>query len=223
MKVSNYRLGIALPLVDDRVPTQFLDSWTLMEKPEYTYIRPDFPGYIAAVRNNLVEYAIQAGCSHLLMMDTDQIYPSDTIMKLIEHDLPIVGAKVHRRYPPFDPIMYKWDREIGRYFMLPEEIWKNESLPEVDVVGTGCILVDIKVFMDLEYPWFKHESVSLKSGQKAVGEDVYFCRKAKEAGYQIFADTTIKIDHLGLLSINEETYEVYKMLTLIGGKKDGGN
>jgi hypothetical protein len=54
-----------------------------------------------------LKQALVKRCTHLLMMDTDQTYPQDTITKLLSHDVTVCGAVIHRRYPPFEPILYR--------------------------------------------------------------------------------------------------------------------
>lgn len=205
------KLAIGLPAVSDMVHTTFLDSWTLMVKPEFIYCRPSFPAGptsdICAIRNNLVQQALEDDVTRLLQLDTDQAYPSDLISKLLGHKLPIVAAKVHRRYPPFDPILCRGT--VDNFTMVLEEEWKKEKLVKVDATGGGCILIDTNVFLDIEYPWYEYGKN--KDG-KIVGEDINFCLKAAKAGYEIFVDTSIQIDHMGMLAVNQGVYDVFKIL-----------
>ena len=210
---DGFKLGIALPVTDDRTPTQFWISFTVMEKPgNYEFLVPKFypdNSYDsrAAVRNALVLQAIDNGCSHLIMMDTDQIYPVNTLQKLLAHGVDVVAAKVHRRWPPFDPIMYRG--ELFKYKHIPQEEWKNkEGLFEIDATGTGCILYDMEVFKNVEYPWYE---ILTKSDGSVVGEDICFCSKLRNAGYKIFMDTSVKVGHLSTMVITESFYEWYTM------------
>ena len=206
------RLGIAWPLTNEYVHSKFVLSWTLMEKPSsFSFFLPEFPGRIDAIRNSLVEQALKSYCTHLLMMDTDQTYPVDTITKLMSHDKPIVTAKVHRRYPPFDPILYRGS--LHKFESVPDEEWKNNSLVRVDATGAGCVLFDLSVFENIEYPWFEETIEKCEDGRNVVGEDVGFYIKAGQAGYEIFADVSIKMGHLSILEITEETYFLFKKLS----------
>jgi len=219
---KDMRLGIALPLTNKITNSEFWDSFTTMTKPkEYAYIKPglsvgDYAQNIAIVRNALVEKAIQADCTHLLMMDTDQVPERDAIPKLARHKLPIVHAKVHRRYPPFDPIFFRG--EINKYTLIPDEEWGKGGLMEVDATGAGMVLYDINVFFDVDYPWFE----LIMSGKdengdyrKAVGEDINFCSKLKQAGYKIFVDCDVKVGHLSTVVVDEQYYYLFKLLRKI--------
>ena len=210
--VGGQKLGIGIPLTDKFVHSQFLDSWVMMERPDFTYLRPMFPGNISSVRNALVEQALDQGCSHLVMMDTDQIYPPDTITKLLSHSVDVVGGKVHRRYPPFDPILYKGN--VNKYEHVSDELCESGELVEVDATGCGCIMFNTKVFTTIEQPWFK-EVISdciTPTDKEVIGEDIGFCSKMKEHKFDIYVDTSIDIGHLALMEINHSSYVLYKRL-----------
>ena len=136
------RLGIGIPLTDDRIHSQFFDSWVQMEKPEFVYMRPDHRGPIDEVRNLLVTDAMDNGCTHLIMLDTDQFYPKHTIPRLLSYDLDAVGALVYRRYPPFDPVMYRRQLD-GSYKHVNEEEMFSGKLIEVDATGCGSNRVHV--------------------------------------------------------------------------------
>jgi len=98
---NEIRLAIGVPCSFPSVPASFFHSYALMNKPAHTYIHAN-NGHIDDLRNNIVERALYEGVTHLIMMDVDQVYPPETIKKLLAHNLPVVGCRVHRRYPPFD-------------------------------------------------------------------------------------------------------------------------
>lgn len=201
------KLGIGLPLTDVKVHTQFFTSFTCMEKPNFSLYLPQFPGQIDQVRNGLVRQALAEDCTHLLMMDTDQIYPSNTLTKLLSHDVDACGVLVHRRYPPFAPICYRG--EVGRYkYVDDEEMFSGDLIP-VDATGCGCILYNTKVFRDIPSPWFE---IQTKQDGTPVGEDIAFCQKMRDAGFGIHIDTSIAVGHLTTMEVNRSTYEIFKAL-----------
>ena len=51
---------------------------------------------VAQARNRLVEKAIAGGYDKLLMIDSDMIVPEDTIIYLLDPDVPIVTGVAHR-------------------------------------------------------------------------------------------------------------------------------
>ena len=207
------KLGIGLPLTTDREYSQFWDSFHLMRTPDHVYLRPQFRGPIDKVRNEIVKQAFDSGCSHLLFMDTDQIYRDpNTIYKLIEHDKAVVGTVVHRGYPPYDPLVFRFGDE-GLVKVPEEEIYGGELI-EVDAMGCGCVLYNMAVFRQISVPWFEDLSHKKKTSNEkgGPGEDVNICYKLRGLGVSIYVDTSIGIDHLALLAVNRGFYTLYKKL-----------
>ena len=202
MKISNIKLGIGIPLNFPMVPGAFFDSFICMEKPPFVYLRSS-AGPIEEMRNNIVRDALQSGCSHVIMMDTDQVYHPETITRLLAHRLPVVGCLVYRRYVPFDPLMLKGS--ISQYQTISE--WEPDSLVEVDATGTGCIMYETSVFRRMPEPWFHFRKTS---DGAPVGEDIGFCSDLRAAGYKIFVDTSIVAGHLSSMQITEGTWKLYR-------------
>ena len=206
------KLAIGFPLVDPTVPIQFFQSFACMDKPsEYCLLMPQFAHgpyseNIAAARNSLVEQAQDEGAKYLLMLDTDQVYPNDTLTKLLSHRVDVCGVRVHRRWMPFDPIFMRGD--IGKYESVSEEEMYSGDLIDIDATGAGCLLFDMKIFDKIEYPWFK---LDVKD-EKPVGEDIYFCSKARKAGVRICVDTSIEVGHLTTVEVNRFLHQICKVI-----------
>lgn len=205
VNVSNMKLGIGIPNNFPMLPSSFFDSFITMEKPNFVYLRSS-AGPIDDMRNNIVKDAFLTGCTHLIMMDTDQVYDTKTIPRLLSHRLPIVGCLVYRRYPPFDPLMFRG--EMNQYQRIPD--WTPGELVEVDATGTGCLCFDMNVFRKIPSPWFR--SWSTPSGSP-VGEDFDFCDKARQAGFKIYVDTGCVAGHLSQMIINEGTWKLYQRVS----------
>lgn len=207
-KAKGYsKIGIGFPLTDDKIYTTFFLSWILMDKPNFTLLMPQAPGPIETIRNNLVVQALRDNCTRLIMMDTDQNYPADTIQKLLSHDKDVVSVNVHRRYPPFDSIMLRG--ELGAYSHVPDEECFSGELIRIDATGCGCVSFNTEVFLDIPYPWFQQGR--LRDG-RTVGEDIDFCNKLSKAGYELWADTSIKVGHISVMEITSDFYLLYKKI-----------
>ena len=219
-KKHGIRLAIAEPLTDTMVYSHFHFSSIrvitkylihLFESGKsiaIDYLTPKYPGQIDVIRNGLVEQALFFGCTHILFMDTDQIYSDfNMIEKLLAHNKPVVGAKVHRRYPPFDPLLLRGSP--GTLHSVPDEEIEEGGLVEVGATGCGCILYDMNIFTEIDSPWFE---LTVGEHGQPIGEDVHFCEKLKEAGHKIYVDCSIDIKHLSLLAVDWGTYKLYKKL-----------
>lgn len=214
LKPSNHKLGIGIPLSFPMVPAAFFHSFIMMERPKFVYLSAS-NGPVDEMRNRLVEQAQASGCSHLIMMDTDMIYHKKTITRLLSLRLPVVGALCYRRYPPFDPIMYRG--KINEYEGITE--WEKDGLVEVDATGTGCIMFDMRVFDRIDPPWFRFEQNPDQEVGGVIGEDIGFCSRLREVGYQIFVDTSVPAGHLTWMEINESSWRLYKGLKKIQGRE----
>jgi len=188
------------------IPSAFFDSFVAMKKPAAGFVlHRTSNGPIEEMRNNLVREALRDGCTNIIFMDTDQVYHPDTIPRLLSHKLPVVGAKIHRRYPPFDPLLLKG--ELGKYQTITE--WEPGSLVEVSATGTGCLMFDMQVFRDMPCPWFRSRTYE----GLAVGEDIGFCSDLKAAGYKIFVDTSVPAGHLSQMQITESWWRLYRKIS----------
>lgn len=220
------KLAVAVPLTDERIYREFFFSFvkvvteytsSLVNKGKsisFDVFMPDFPCQIDHARNNLVQQALLSGCTHILMMDSDQIYnTTNMIDKMLAHDKPVVGARVHRRYPPFDSLLLRG--EIGKLYQVPDDEIRNEDGTfnkevSVDYTGTGCILYDMQIFNDMiPEKWF--ELITGEHGQP-VGEDIHFHDKLKDRGIPIIVDASIDIKHLTLLAADWGTYRLFAKL-----------
>ena len=211
------KLAIALPLTNDREFSQFWDSFIMMEKPErFVFLRPDYPGRIDRVRNILVQEAMVRGASHILFMDTDQVYPLDTIPKLFETmemvRSKVVGTVVYRRYAPFDPLVFNIE-EGGLTAVDFEKMYLQEHL-KVGAVGAGCTLYDLEVFRAIPKPWFEDRSDEFDEEKKkhGPGEDIGFCYKLRDYGFDIWVNTSVDIGHLCMLNVNRGFYKLFRTL-----------
>lgn len=215
-----HKMAIGFPLVDPMIRVNFFISFSCMEKPrDYVFLVPEFSHgrfaeTLAEARNSLIQQAQWEGCSQMFMMDTDQIYPPDTLTKLLGHGKDICGVNVQRRWPPFDPIFLRWDDKKGQYYRLTDEEMFSGKLVELDATGTGALLLNMEIFDRIEEPWFKVE----RDEKELVGEDFYFCKKARAAGVRIFADSSIAVDHITTIAINRTMYELFKKLNPKGGQ-----
>lgn len=210
MRITNKKLAIGFPLSFPMVHSDFFFGCLLMERPEFIPIRAE-NGPIDAMRNNLVLNAMQLHCSHLMMMDCDMVYHPETIPKLLEHKLPIVGALCYRRYPPFDPLLLRGD-PINGYESLDE--WEDGELVEVDATGTGCLMFDMRVFREMQPPWFQFRDNPDEKVGGVIGEDIGFCWDLKTAGHKIYVDTSIPSKHLTTMAVNDATYRLYKAMKI---------
>ena len=148
-------------------------------------------------RNDLMRLALESEADYTLWLDDDMRFPRDTLIQLLERNVPIVGANYCTRRMPPAPIAIKHiDMEKGSTRLQTRE--EDTHLERVDAVGFGVVLVKSKVALAVGYPWF--ETKDPEGGEELrVGEDVDFCMKAKAAGFDVFVDHGLsqEVRHIG--------------------------
>lgn len=199
---------ICIPCMDS-VPAQFAQSLATLNKVGDCAVAFEIGSLIYNSRNDLAMRSIQAGTDYTLWFDSDMLFEPDTFKKLYasmeKTGADIVSGLYFRRVPPYTPVMFsKLEFEDdGVVFENPED-YGNDPF-ELDAVGFGCVLMKTEVLL----------SVAMKHGNlfapvHGVGEDLSFCWRAKDCGYKIVVDPSIKLGHVGHYVVTEEMYNVYR-------------
>jgi hypothetical protein len=152
-------------------------------------------------RHELVKAALENECSHVLFLDADMRFPKYTLGRLLAQKQPVVGANYVTRRMPVQPITFADDsNSVVRVFTEPGET----RLEEVPATGLGVMLIDTDVFRAIETPYF--QIGWNPEAQAFSGEDVYFCRKVREAGIKILIDHGLSqhVAHIGEFEFKHE-------------------
>jgi hypothetical protein len=142
-------------------------------------------------RATLVDAAQRYGATHLLWLDSDMRFPKDTLFRLLKHNQPIVAANYARRRHPALPTAEHRDK--GHLFSTDDAT----GLEAVTQCGFGVMLTRMDVFQKISEPWFQIGYTS--NDHQYVGEDFFFCAKARKAGFEILIDHDLskEIRHVG--------------------------
>ena len=147
-------------------------------------------GYTEAVM-----MAFKEGATHLMCIEDDTFPPLDAIEKLLAHDKDVVCGWYPKRQP---------GPRVGVPIILQDNkrctLDNPESYTELVQLYTapmGCTLFKTNIFEHIEMPWF------VTTGQ--LTQDSFFSQKAREAGYELWCDTSIRCEH-----IDRDTGIVYK-------------
>ena len=148
--------------------------------------------YIHINRDNIILKALKTDYTHVFFIDTDVCFNSQVLERLLLRDKDIVGTIYNLKKLPLEPIIRKKNDKGelvgGKREDLPEDLFKAYAL------GTGCMLIKIDVFRNIKRPWFFHEKWDDEN--EGMGEDIWFCTRAHEAGYDIWCDPTVEIGHV---------------------------
>lgn len=148
---------------------------------------------VGEARNEIVRNALKDGADYIFFIDYDVIPPPNALTRLRSLNVDIAAGVYHLKQVPSAPLIFVegWpggfeDYELG-------------DLVKADGVGMGCTLIKADVFRNMEEPWFKTvpgHSDDMKWTTPSMTEDIYFCRKAKDAGFEVIVDTGVQCGHV---------------------------
>jgi len=152
-------------------------------------------------RNKIAQQAIDEGFDYLMFIDSDMKFPGDALNRLMSLNLDVVGGLYYRKQPPHAPVIAQ---KMGKTLTIPR-LWPKTKPFEVFSVATGFMLINTKVLKAIKPPYFFYG----KYHDMDMGEDVYFCHKAQQAGFKVWCDPTIDLKHIGEYEYDAKDYEAY--------------
>lgn len=190
--MSALKGAICVP-AGDAVSTEFasdlagLIGYQGLRQPAGSQVQVFFSkgGQPAIQRCDLVRLALKAGADWILWLAPDMRFPRGALERLLSLDAPIAGANYLGTAPPYLPVSVKSLDPETRLVTSPG----SNELESVEATGMGLLLTRVEVFRKLPEPWFM---VGYNAAQGTYfGEEVYFCRRAVEAGYRILIDQAL--------------------------------
>lgn len=150
---------------------------------------------LAENRTALAKIALREGADWLVWFDSDMRFPKDTIERLVSHAKPIVASNYStRRHPMIETVSFEDDVTLARVYTEKD----STGLQKVAATGFGVICIHKSVFEKMDPPWF-YTPWDKEKNKWDCGEDIYFCRKARESGFDILIDHDLskEVAHIG--------------------------
>lgn len=181
---------IAIPS-RDQVHANFMFSFVSM------MLATRMPLYVSNIRSSilpvsrsiLVERAQDNKSDYILFLDSDMVFPPDTLTRLLAHNKDIVCATYCRREGSTEPMgcTAEWQA------IHPNAV----GVGEAGRVPMGVMLIRMSVFDKMTKPYFRWAINEGKS--EIVGEDVEFCDRARALGYKVWVDMELsrQVGHIG--------------------------
>jgi len=114
-------------------------------------------------------------------IDSDMVWTPEDVLALLRNNSPIVSG------------LYANGRgEPNAYIERGVRVDPEGPLVSVYGVGFGFIKIDREVYEKVPYPWF---CLLPSEAGGTDSEDISFCRKAREAGYNIWLDRSVVVGH----------------------------
>ena len=209
------RTLIAVPCLD-MVHTYFMVSLLGMTKPEGTEITVSGTSLVYDARNMLAHKAVHEGYDRVLWLDSDMHFPADLLPRLaadLDEGREFVSAVYFTRKDPIEPCIYEVCHDVetkrGEIRAVAQSVKAiPEHIFEIEGCGFGAVMMTTDLIRRVgRLPFFP---------EHGYGEDLSFCRRAREAGAKLFCDGRIKVDHIGTTMFNNETW------LCRGGGENGG-
>ena len=145
----------------------------------------------------------------VMWIDSDVGFDPSSVEKIRNYNLPIcAGAYPFKGHPEMTIQLFEEDKNTDI------EFGDEGYLLEVAAAATGFLYTKKEVYEAIRkqrklplcntsfgaptYPFF-HPNIFIENGENYyLGEDFSFCRYARDAGYKVVLDTTIKLKHIGL-------------------------
>jgi hypothetical protein len=136
---------------------------------------------------------------YMMWIDSDIRFTSKDFFKLVDMRKDIASGW-YTQPGGSTPVVEKMEEDYfqthGYFeFIHKDKMAKREKIFQADYIGFGWVLVKKGVFESLPYPWFAPKRMSIGPMEDMCSEDVAFCIDARELGYSIWVDPTIKVGH----------------------------
>lgn len=146
-------------------------------------------------RNTIVQSAFELGADYLFTLDSDMVFPAETLHRLLSHKKDIVCADAVRRREPVTSVLLGMD---GKRIQHDPKVDAKAPLIEVKGGSNAVCLMKMDVFKKTKQPHYLVE-YNAKT-QQFLGEDFYFTNKVRQAGFKFYCDSYLSqyIGHIGV-------------------------
>lgn len=154
-------------------------------------------------REVLVDRYLQTSADYLFFLDDDTLPPIDAIEKLLEVDQDIATGITwnKKQLDEHNKPMIGYQNPINGLVQWSMS-WVYPDIFEIDACGLSNCLVKRKVLEGLEKPRFawNWKFKTPQGGETDVyqGEDIFFCLKAKSAGFKVYCNSDVRCQHIDI-------------------------
>lgn len=148
--------------------------------------------------NLIAQRATAEGYDWWLQLDDDEC-PTRNPLDLIEFDKDVVNCPAPAWMPDrgiSSPVVWLVFDEVDGGFRPHSPC---EGLQMVDQVNSGATLIARRVFSTIENPF----GCEWRHGLKTAGPDIAFCRRARAAGFEIWAHYGYPCHHWNVIDLTE--------------------
>lgn len=202
------KVFIAVPSMDT-VPALFCQSLALLQRAGDTVIGFEVGSLVYNARNNLARQAIKSEADWVLWLDSDMVFGPDLLQRMLkvcqENDIDFLTSICFRRKPPYTPCLFdkleRTERGASYTALL--------SVPEGRFKVGGCGFAGVLMSTDVLLSVASKFEGRMFEPINGFGEDVAFCWRARQCGYDIWCDSDIELGHVGNFVVTRSIFEAY--------------
>ena len=207
------KLFIATPAFDGKVDVAYCCSMAdtrllLAAHGIETIIRINTSGsLLVRERNDLIKEFLKTDATHMLCIDSDIAWDARDVKKLLDYDEDFVASL----YPARGQKCFLFRGVYGENKRMDVS---EKLLLEMEYIPAGFMLlkrcVPEKMIEFFPQLYYEPKDIALKEtagyclfdteiwGGEFWGEDYVFCRRARQAGFRIWIDPQISLNHAGV-------------------------
>lgn len=208
------KIFIGTPAYEGKVHVQYamalLDLCKILDMHGFEPIVriPTCGSLLVADRNRLIEMFWQSDADYMLCIDSDLGFDARVIIRMLKAKKDFVAGV----YPSRDGLGFTFRpalEEDGRIVMCPDT-----KLLKMEYIPSGFMLISRNLIAKMRdtYPELWYSPKDPRSNKESAfcffdtevwegefwGEDYVFCRRARDAGFDIWVDPLIPFDHAGI-------------------------
>ncbi len=150
---------------------------------------------VAVCRNKAVARMFGMKATHLFFVDNDTLIPPTALRSLLSLGVPIATGCTptiphHETGKPHLNVALTAINGVPQW----ETEWFN-GVSHVRYCGASCLLVEMGVFENIGFPWFRQGEYWDGSKYLYRSEDLEFCDQVYQSGYTIVADGSVRTQH----------------------------
>ncbi len=207
------KVFVGLPIFNFQNPNIKDNQNKIFNNTEHEIILEQVVGAsVEHARQILIDKFLQTDAEYYFTLDADMVildFNIDSIERLISLDKDIVGGIYFFKKPPCLPVYRPLD--LQKQYEEKEEFpsdykFKIPNEPfEVQWMGNGFKLIKRKVVEAIREN-IKIPNLPMIHKGEYVSEDWAFDQRARELGFTVWADPTIKLGHIGQYSYTREDF-----------------
>jgi hypothetical protein len=194
------KIMIATPCHDGKLPVEYVSSLLDTMRAQFPIIiAPVFlPGesMLPHARNYLASLFLQSDFDYIFYIDSDMVWTPEQFTKIARYDIDVISGLAHQ----------KFDGSPLNFRAIEKETPNEKGLLKVNGVGSAFIKISkntlikiAKVSQKYQINNIEYKSIFEYGNIKGefISEDIMFCKKLIKNGFDIIADTSVIIGHIG--------------------------